>query len=130
MTIEELKAFFANDRVAVGMGCEIIEADVSHSVVTIDVEDKHLNGNNVVQGGVLFTLADFACAVAANADTPAFVSADGNISYLCAGTGKKLIANAKVIRKGKTLAFCTAEITDETDKLLATANFTMCRVKQ
>ena len=130
MTIEELKAFFANDRVATGMGFEIAEVDSDHCVVTADVEDKHLNGINIVQGGVLFTLADFACAVAANADTPAFVSADGNISYLCAGTGKKLIANAKVTRKGKTLTFCTAEITDETDKLLATASFTMCRVKQ
>ena len=129
MTTEELKAFFAKDRVAAGMGCEIKEADINHSVVTIDVEDKHLNGNNVVQGGVLFTLADFACAVTANADTPAFVSADGNISYLNAAMGKKLIANAKVIRKGKTLTFCNAEITDESGKMIATASFTMCRVK-
>ena len=130
MTIEELKAFFAKDRVAAGMGCEIKEADINHSVVTIDVEDKHLNGNNVVQGGVLFTLADFACAVAANADTPAFVSANGNINYLNAAAGKKLTANAHIIRRGKTLTFCNAEITDETGKMIATASFTMCRVKQ
>lgn len=130
MTIDELRSFFSNDRVATGLGFEIAEVDSDHCVVTADVEDKHLNGNNVVQGGVLFTLADFACAVAANADTPAFVSANGNISYLNAATGKKLIANAHVIRKGKTLTFCNAEITDETGKMIATASFTMCRVKQ
>lgn len=130
MTLEELKSFFKNDRVAMGMGCNIIEADSGHSVVTIDIEDKHLNGNNVVQGGVMFTLADFACAVAANADELAFVSADGAISYLNAGTGKKLIANAEVIKKGQTLVFCEAMLTDETGKNIAKASFTMCRVKQ
>lgn len=130
MTIEELRNFFSNDRFAMEMGCNIIETQSGHAVVTIDVEDKHLNGNNVVQGGVLFTLADFSCAVAANADEIAFVSADGSISYFTAGTGKKLIAEADVIKKGKTLAFCEALITDENGKKIAKASFTMCRAKQ
>ena len=129
MTIDELRNFFSNDRVATHMGCRIVEADSLHSIVEIDIEEKHYNGNNCVQGGVMFTLADFACAVAANAEEIAFVSADGNISFLNAATGKKLTCQATVIRKGKTLAFCAAEITDETEKLLATASFTMCRVK-
>lgn len=129
MIIDELRRFFLNDRVAMGMGCNITEAKSGRAVVTIDVEDKHLNGNNVVQGGVLFTLADFACAVAANADEIAFVSADGTISYFYPGTGKKLIAEADVIRKGKTLTFCEALIADETGKKIAKASFTMCRAK-
>ena len=129
MTIDELRTFFRNDRVAMNFGCEIVEADNIHSVVTIDVDERHLNGNNCVQGGVLFTLADFACAVAANADELAFVSADGNISYFSAGTGKKLIAEAKVIRRGKTLVFCEALLTDENGRNIAKASFTMCRAK-
>ena len=129
MTIDELRTFFRNDRVAMNFGCEIVEADNQHSVVTIDVDERHLNGNNCVQGGVMFTLADFACAVAANADELAFVSADGNISYFSAGTGKKLIAEAKVIRRGKTLVFCEALLTDENGRNIAKASFTMCRAK-
>ena len=130
MTLEELKAFFSNDRVAMDMGCVILEADSTHSVVRIDIEEKHYNGNNCVQGGVMFTLADFACAVAANADEIAYVSADGNISFLSAGTGKTLIARADVIRRGKTLVFCEAMLTDENNRNIAKASFTMCRVKQ
>ncbi|MBQ7962013.1 MAG: PaaI family thioesterase [Clostridia bacterium] len=130
MTLEELKNFFKNDRVAMNFCCEIIEADNMHSVVSIDVDERHLNGNNCVQGGVMFTLADFSCAVAANADEIAFVSADGNISFLSAGTGKKLIAQANVIRRGKTLVFCEAVLTDENGKKIAKASFTMCRVRQ
>ena len=129
MTINELRDFFSNDRVASDMGCRIIEADSNHSVVEIDIEEKHLNGNNCVQGGVMFTLADFASAVTANADEIAFVSADGNINFINAGKGKKLIAEATVIKRGKTLVFTEAVLYDENNKNIAKASFTMCRVK-
>ena len=66
----------------------------------------------------------------ANADEIAYVSADGNISFLSAGTGKTLIARADVIRRGKTLIFCEAMLTDENNRNIAKASFTMCRVKQ
>ena len=129
MTIDELRNFFSNDRVATYMGCRIIEADSNHSIVEIDIEEKHFNGNNCVQGGVFFTLADFASAVTANADEIAFVSADGNISFLSATQGSKLIAEATVIKRGKTLVFCDVVINDDNNKIIAKASFTMCRVK-
>lgn len=129
MTFEELKNFFKNDRFAAEIGCDITEASQGSSVVTIAVNEKHLNGNDVVQGGVIFTLADFSCAVAANSEEIAFVSADGNISYMNAATGKKLISRAEVIRKGRTLAFCEAVIEDENKKIIAKASFTMCRIR-
>ncbi len=129
MTIDELKKFFSNDRFAMDMGCKITEADSNHSVVEIDVTENHHNGNNSVQGGVMFTLADFACAVVANADEIAYVSADGNISFLNAGKGKKLIAEASIIKRGKTLVFCEAVLHDENNKIIAKASFTMCRIK-
>ena len=129
MTFEELKNYFMNDRVAANLGCEIIEADNTHAVVTVDIDERHHNGNNCIQGGVMFTVADFACALVANADEIAFVSVDGNISYLCAGTGKKLITEAKLIRRGKNLVFCEAMLTDENNRNIAKASFTMCRVR-
>lgn len=129
MLLDELREFFKNDRFVAEMGAVITDAESGRAVVSLDIQQQHLNANNVVQGGVMFTLADFACAVAANADEIAFVSADGTISYLNAGTGKKLIADAKVIKTGKTLAFCEAELTDENGRLIAKASFTMCRVK-
>lgn len=129
MTFEELKNFFKNDRFAAEIGCDITESSQGSSVVTIAVNEKHLNGNGVVQGGVIFTLADFSCAVAANSEEIAFVSADGNISYMNAATGKKLISRAEVIRKGRTLAFCEAVIEDENKKIIAKASFTMCRIR-
>lgn len=128
MTLEEIRNFFNNDRFAMGIGCHIDEAEPGRSVISLNVEDRHLNGNNVVQGGVMFTLADIACAVATCADGTISVSADGTISYFSAAKGKKLIAEATVLKKGRTLSYAEALITDETGKKIAKASFTMCRI--
>ena len=129
MTLKELKKYFENDKFAMDVGCEILTAGDGQAVVTLDVCEKHFNGVGIVQGGVVFTLADFACAVAANSEESTFVSADGTISYLNAAVGKRLVASAKVVKDGKTLAFCEATITNDDDKLVAKASFTMCRIK-
>ncbi len=129
MTIEEIRKFFDNDRFAMGIGCRIEEAEPGHAVITLDVEDRHLNGNNVLQGGVMFTMADFSCAVAACADGTVSVSADGNISYLSAGKCKHLKAEANAIKMGRTLSYYETLVTGENGKKLAKGSFTMCRVK-
>lgn len=129
MTLEEIREFFSHDRFAMGIGCHIDEAEPGHAIVSIEIEDRHLNGNNVVQGGVTFTLADISCAAAACADGTVSVSADGNISYLSPGAGKKLIAEARELKKGRTLSYYETLITDETGKKIAKASFTMFRIK-
>ncbi len=130
MTIEEIKKFFDNDRFATGIGSVIESAEPGHAVISLNVEDKHLNGNNVVQGGVIFTIADFSCAVAACADGTISVSADGNIAYLRPGTGKKLFAEASCIKAGKKISYYETLISDENGAKIAKASFTMFRIAQ
>lgn len=130
MKLEEIREFFSHDRFAMGIGCFIEEAEPGHAVVTLDVEDKHLNGNNVVQGGVLFTIADLASAAAACADGTVSVSANGTINYLAPGDCKKLIATADAVRQGKTISYYEIRVTDENGKLLALSTFVMCRIKK
>ncbi|MCD7774650.1 MAG: PaaI family thioesterase [Clostridiales bacterium] len=128
MTIEEIRKFFDNDRFATGIGCRIEEAEPDHAVITLDVEERHLNGNGVVQGGVLFTMADFACATAAYANGDMRVSADGAISYFSAGNCKKLTAVSSALKIGRSLSYYEALITDENGKKIAKGSFTMYKI--
>ena len=57
-----------NDRFAQLLGIEIVEASPGYALVEMKIEDKHKNGINIVQGGAIFTLADYAFAIASNAD--------------------------------------------------------------
>ena len=55
MTIKE---FFKKDRFADLIGAELIEASEGYAKARLKVEERHLNGGDICQGGAVFTLAD------------------------------------------------------------------------
>ena len=66
-TIEELektREFFRNDRYATETGAVIDEIDDHYSKCSLVLNEHHRNGVGGIMGGVYFTLADFAFAVA------------------------------------------------------------------
>ena len=88
--LERAKEFFKHDVYATSTtGIEIEEVSLHHAVVSLKIEQRHLNAANTVMGGVLFTMADFAFAVAANFDRPLTVTLASQISFLNAAKGEK-----------------------------------------
>ena len=76
----------------------------------------------MVQGGALYTLADFCFAVAANAGSitatgqPNTVTLSANITYLRpARIGEKLIATARRVRSGRTTCYYEVNVAAESD---------------
>ena len=64
-------------------------------------------------GGVYFTLADFAFAVASNWQGDTMVSLNSQIAYLGAAKGNMLIAEAVCLKDGRTTAYYEIRIKDE-----------------
>lgn len=81
-TVESLKEFFKADRFVVENGIEIVSVDKNKSLIRANIEERHLNAGNSVQGGMLFTIADFAFAVLANFLHPVSVTSSATITYL------------------------------------------------
>lgn len=110
MTLEEAKEFFYNDVYAMQTtGIEILEIATNYSKVSLKLNEKHLNAVGKVMGGVFFTIADFAFAVATNSKENWTVTTNSQINYLSSVKGDTIIAECKQIKEGKTL--CTYEIT-------------------
>lgn len=64
-TLEQIRATFSADRFATqAAGCEIRLAEPGHAVCAMTLESRHRNAAGTPQGGAVFTLADFAFAVA------------------------------------------------------------------
>ena len=63
--LDRLAAFFKNDRFATRAGAELVEMSEGHAVVEMRLTPDHWNALDSVQGGAIFTLADFAFAIAA-----------------------------------------------------------------
>ena len=126
-TIDQAKEFFKNDRFATENGISIVSAENGKSKVHIKLNASHKNAAGGVMGGVMFTMADFACAVAANfASETLYVSADSSISFMNACKGEELFASAECIKAGRRLCFYEVTVTDELGTLVARSRFTMC----
>lgn len=81
-----------------------------------------MNENKVPMGGAIFTLADIACAVAANGySEKKTVSQQASITFLAPAKGKRLIAEASCLRAGRTTALYMAEVRDELGTYVAHA---------
>ncbi len=128
--IEAVRTRFANDRFATdACGCVVLEAAPGHSVCAFDITDKHLNARGAVMGGAIFTLADFALAVASNLSGDA-VSVANTIEYLAATRGTRLTCRCDADREGRALAFYTCVITDDLGVDVARMTATCFRVPQ
>ncbi len=113
-----------NDRFASYTGIKLTKIDIGYAEAELALEEKHLNGVNIVQGGVFFTLADFAFAAASNAKGLVTVSINASIAYFKSPTGKKLTAKAKEISSSRKLCNYVVDIFDEDGTLVAKFNGT------
>lgn len=131
-TLDELRARFAADRYATEVsGAEILSAEPRHAVCTLTLRPEHMNAAGVPMGGVIFTLADLAFAVAANGFSEAItVSQSADIHFLTPAKGSVLTAEARCLRAGRTVSLYAVDVTDDLGSYVAhvtTAGFTVTR---
>lgn len=126
--LEEIKRVFQKDKFATSNGIEIMEADINYSKCRMVIQEAHKNARGAVMGGAIYTLADFAFAVASNPEHPATVTLDSSISFLNSTQGTVLYATARCEKDGKRTCFFNIEITDDTSTLIATVRSTGMRV--
>lgn len=113
-SLEEVQKLFAADRFATdACGCVVVEASKGHAVCEFTIEEEHRNAQGGVMGGAIFTLADFALAIACNIGEEPTVSVAHGVEFMSAAKGKRLIATAEVDKSGRSLGFYTVEVEDE-----------------
>lgn len=129
------RRIFASDRYATEVTGIVIDGVGEHaSCCTLKVDDRHRNARGVVMGGALYTLADFAAAVAANTDCLAdgvlhWVSLDSTAHFLSPATGSRLCANCTALKTGRSTALYQTEIKDvDSGKLVAIVDVTMIKL--
>jgi len=123
--LEEARRFFAGDKYATeATGCLIDEVGEKYARCSLTLEPKHRNAVGQVMGGVSFTLADFAFAVAANFHQPLTVSVSSSISHLGPVKGERLIAETRLVKDGKRNCFYEVDVTDDLGTPIALVTIT------
>ena len=101
-------------------GIEITEIREGYAEAVMHIDSRKLNANGVVQGGAVFTLADFAFAGAANSFEDLRASSmNSTINFLRPGSGNTLTARAQVVNRGKRSCLVETEVFNDAGKLVA-----------
>ena len=107
------------DRFAQLLGIQVEELRTGYARASMKIEERFFNGVDIVQGGAVFTLADYAFALASNTHESVAVSVESNISFMKPARGGTLFAEAEEISRSKSLGSYTVRITDDNGTLTA-----------
>ncbi len=122
--LERARAFFAEDHFAMDMGIQIEAVEEGFARCGLAIGQRHMNADGHVMGGVVFTLADFAFAVAANLDRPTTVTLSSQVTFLCPPAAGLLIAEAKRLRQGRRTCYYEVKVQDCRETVVAVVGVT------
>ena len=111
--IEKVREMFKNDRYATETGAVIDEIGEHYAKVSLTINEHHKNAVGGVMGGVYFTLADFAFAVASNWQKAGTVSINSEISFIGVPKSSKIIAETQLIKNGRSTCCYNVSVTDD-----------------
>ena len=117
--LKQVQDRFANDRFATDNGAVIEEIGEGYARCTMELDEHHYNAVGGVMGGAIFTLADFAFAIASNWNKSTCVSLTSQITYLGRAKGTKLLAEANKVKEGRTTSYYLVEVKDDLGNLVA-----------
>ncbi len=111
--LKKVQERFAKDRFATDNGAVIEEVRDGYARVVMELDEHHYNAVGGVMGGAIFTIADFAFAAASNGQGKVVVSQTAQITYLGKVKGKRMIAEAKQVKDGRSMCYYVIEVKDE-----------------
>ncbi len=117
---EEIEDFFRGDTFAFERtGCRVVEGWEGHGVAEMEIHPYHRNAEGRVMGGAVFTLADYAFAIASMCGASSSVSLTSTIEFMRATKGERLTATCDVDRSGRSCGFYTTEVRDDLGERIA-----------
>lgn len=89
------QAMLSLDRASAALGIELRDVGPGRALLRMTVREDMVNGHDIAHGGLVFTLADSAFAVACNSHGVATVAAGADITFVAsARLGDVLLAEA------------------------------------
>jgi acyl-CoA thioesterase len=117
--MEKIKAYFKNDQFADRSSIELLSVSPGEATAKMTLQPHHLNSLKTVQGGAIFTLADFAFAAAANSHGTVAVAINVNITFMKAATSGTLWAEAREVSKNFKIGTYAVAVKDDHGDLVA-----------
>lgn len=126
-----LERLNAEDRFARSIGAQLTEVREGYSCAELTVEERHLNGAGVCQGGVIYTLADLAFAAVANSRGILTLGISNNITFVkSAQLGDQIKAECIEQVNHHKLPYCDIKVSNAQGETLAIMTGLAYRLKK
>ncbi len=110
-TTTTMTEIFKRDPFAQKLNIELIDWGKGYAKTALTIMEDMLNFHDAAHGGLIFSLADYAFAVASNSHGQVAVGISTNMSYVAAGKlGERLICTATEINNNGRLAIYEMEV--------------------
>jgi acyl-CoA thioesterase len=131
MTLEQIAQAVGQDPFACSLGIELLDIGPGYSKVAMTVDERMLNAHRTAHGGAIFSLADYAFALACNSHGQLAVALNVSIHYVApVAPGTRLIAEATEESLGRRIGLYRLVVTAEEGTLVATCQATAYRKNQ
>ena len=119
------------DHFAKMIGAQLTEVREGYAKAEVDVEDRHINGAGVCQGGVMYTLADLAFAAVANSRGILTLGISNTITFVSSAMlGDHLTAECTEQVNHHKLPYCNIRITNQKGEVVAMMTGLAYRLKK
>lgn len=108
-----IQAAFAAQGLMATLGCRLVALAPGRCDIEVDFAPGLTQHHGLFHAGVLTTLADNACGFAAMSLLPAggeVLSVEFKVSFLRPASGLLAVARGEVVKPGRTLSFCRADV--------------------
>lgn len=117
--MDQIKRCFKNDQFAERSNIELMTVSPGHATAKMTLHAHHLNAVGTIHGGAIFTLADFAFALAANSHGTIAVAINANVNFIKAASTGTLWAEARETSRNAQIGSYLVEVKDDKGNLVA-----------
>jgi uncharacterized protein (TIGR00369 family) len=130
-----VRASFEKQKLMATLGAKLVRVEPGAIEIRLPIRDHISQQHGFVHAGAIASIADSACGYAAfslmGADS-GVLAVEFKINLLAPGAGDHLIARGRVVRAGRTLTVCQADVfavADERETAVALMTATIMNVK-
>jgi len=108
------------------LGIEIVSIEADRVALRLPFRAEVTTVGDIVHGGAISALIDSAATAAAWSAADLSTNPRGTtialtVNFIAAARGQPIVADARVLQRGKTITVCEVETRDTAGKLVATA---------
>lgn len=123
--LSEFREKVEKEPIGAFFGMRLLDLSPGYARVTMKLRPEYLTFNGFIFGGIVTSIADQAFACATNSMGRPSIASQFNVHFIAASSaGDELIAEGKVLRKGRRVDVCEIAVTDQDGKLIAKATGT------